>query len=304
MADRTAQGANNKPVVEEIHHRDSQVYICLVVNRRHKSARIVDFLAGNFPQKQAAIQALSVREGIERVYTLVEREESTGWAKAGYAREGSIPGYYKRSDAHVMGHLVHQPPKVDDEGNLIAPTADAVRAEKLINQAKKLRDGLAAVRGAKTELMDVRQLDALRNAFKGKKGAPPPLDDCFGRTGTRVHMVARDPKKAVEQFVAAEVQDCFGNAYLQLGSVPTAEGDARLTVTLLQSIAEELKGREVASAFTYAPVHDTLLGAALLGAGFKKTGLLAKHLIASGKRADSVLWTKKLMVTAADADAA
>jgi hypothetical protein len=304
MADRTAQGANNKPIVEEIHHRDSQVYICLVVNRRHKSARIVDFLAGNFPQKQAAIQAISVREGIERVYTLVEREESTGWGKVGFAREGSIPGYYKRSDAHVMGHLIHSPPKVDDEGNLIAPAADAVKAEKLINQAKKLRDSLAATRGAKTELMDARQLDALRNAFKGKKGAPPALDDCFGRTGTRVHMVARDPKKAAEQFVAAEVQDCFGNAYLQLGATPADEADAKLTVALLQSISEELKGREVASAFLYAPVQDTLLGAALLGAGYKKTGLLARHLVVGGKRADSVLWTRKLLATAADADAA
>jgi hypothetical protein len=303
MADRTAQGAN-KPLIEEIHHRDSQVYICLVVNRRHRSARIVDFLAGNFPQKQAAIQTICVREGIERVYTLVEREESTGWAKTGYAREGSIPGYYKRSDAHVMGHLVHSPPRVDEEGNLLAPVADAARAEKLVNQAKKQKDSLAALRGAKSEILDERQLDALRLAFKGRKGAPPALDDRFGRTGNRVHMVARDARKGTEQFVAAEVQDCFGNAYVQLGATPTAEPDARLLVTLLQSLSDELKGREVASAFTYGPVQDTLLGATLLSAGFKKTGLLAKHLLVAGKRSDAVLWTKKLMATAADADAA
>jgi hypothetical protein len=304
MADRTAQGANPKSIVEEIQHRDGQVYICMVVNRRHKSARIVDFLAGNFPQKQAAIQAISVREGIERVYTLVEREESTGWAKVGYAREGAIPGYYKRSDAHVMGHLIHSPPKVDAEGNLVAPVADAAKAEKLLNQAKKIRDSLTAARGAKTELIDAGQIDALRIASKGKKGAPPALDDCFGRTGTRVHMVARDPKKAAEQFVSAEVQDCFGNAYLQLGATPTTEAEAKLTIALLQGISEELKGREVASAFLYAPVHDTLLSAALLGAGYKKTGLLAQHLIVNGKRTDSVLWSRKLLATAADADAA
>ena len=122
MVDRTLLA--NKPIVEEVHLRDSQVYICLVVNRRHKSARIVDFLAGNFPAKQAAIYNIAHREGIERVYTLVEREESTGWAKAGYAREGSIPGYYKRSDAHLMGHLIHSPPMVDEDGNAVAPTAD------------------------------------------------------------------------------------------------------------------------------------------------------------------------------------
>jgi hypothetical protein len=203
-----------------------------------------------------------------------------------------------------MGHLIHHPPLVDEDGNLIAPAADGAKAEKLINQAKKLRESLNGARGAKTELVDERQLDALRSAFKGKKGAPPPLDDRFGRTGTRVHMVARDPKKLSEQFVAAEVQDCFGNAYLQLGATPAAEPDAKLLVSLLQGISEELKGREVASAFTYAPVQDTLLGATLLSAGFKKTGLLARHLVANGKRADSVLWTKKLIASADAADAA
>jgi hypothetical protein len=305
MADRTMQA--NKPIIEEVHHRDAHVYICLVVNRRHKSARIVDFLAGNFPQKQSAIYSIAHREGIERVYTLVEREESTGWAKAGYAREGSIPGYYKRSDAHLMGHLIQNPPKVDDEGNLMAPLADLNKAEKLINQAKKIKDQITAMKAAKTELVDERHLEALRTAFRGKKGAPPALDDRFGRTGTRVHMVARDPRanaKAQEQFVAAEVQDCFGNAYLQLGASPTNEIDAKLMISLLNSMADELKGREVASAFAYAPVQDTLLGAVYLAAGFKKTGLLAEHLLQNNKRVDSVLWSRKLMPTADAADAA
>ncbi|MDP3278325.1 MAG: hypothetical protein Q8Q09_24265 [Deltaproteobacteria bacterium] len=302
MAERTA---TTKPTIEEIHHRDSQVYICLVLNRKHRSARVVDFLSGNFPQKQAAIHNIAVREGIERVYTLVEREESTGWAKTGYAREGSIPGYYKRSDAHVMGHLIHSPPKVDDDGNLVAPVADASKAEKIYNQVKKLKETLAVLRGAKTELMETRALDALRSAFKGKKGAPPPLDDCFGRTGSRLNMVARDPKaKSQELFASAEVQDCFGNAYLQLGALPTNETEARLLIALLQNMAEELKGREVASAFTYAPMQDVLLGAALMQAGFRKTGLLAKHLLADGKRADSILWARKLINTAAESDAA
>ena len=148
---------------------------------------------------------------------------------------------------------------MEDEGNLLAPIAEATRAEKLVNQAKKLKESIAALRGAKAEIVDERQLDALRVAFKGRKGAPPALDDRFGRTGNRVHMVARDARKGIEQFAAAEVQDCFGNAYVQLGATPAAEPDARLLVTLLQSLSEELKGREVASAFTYGPVQDLSL---------------------------------------------
>ena len=120
MVERTGAGAA-KPVVEELLFRSGSVHVALVVNRRHRSARVVDFLDGNFPQKQAAIHQIALREGIERVYTLVEREQSGGWAKVGFAREGSIPGYYKRSDAYVMGHLVHDPPRVTAEGGFDRP---------------------------------------------------------------------------------------------------------------------------------------------------------------------------------------
>jgi hypothetical protein len=304
MAERTGAGAS-KPVVEEIHHRSEQVYVCLVVNRRHRSARIVDFLAGNFPQKQAAIQQIAVREGIERVYTLVEREESTGWAKVGYAREGSIPGYYKRSDAYVMGHIIHNPPRVNADGVLIAPIADAGKAEKALNAAKKLKDVILP-RNVRTQLMTEQDIATLRSSAKGKKSYAA-FDDRFGRTGSRLHLSARDPKggpKAVEQIVSAEVQECFGNAYLQIAAAPTTELDARVLVGALNGLVEQLKTREVASTFAFTTIGDTLTNAALLAAGFRKTGLLAQHLVADEKRSDTILWTRKTGATAADADAA
>ena len=214
MAERTGAGAT-KPVVEEIHHRSEQVYVCLVVNRRHRSARIVDFLAGNFPQKQAAIQRIASREGIQRVYTLVEREESTGWAKVGYAREGSIPGYYKRSDAYVMGHLIHNPPRTNADGVLLAPVADVNKAEKALNAAKKLKEEISP-RTVKTQMMSEQEIADLRASAKGKKGFAA-IDDRFLRSGSRIHLAARDSKgaaKSGEQIVSAEVQECFGNAYV------------------------------------------------------------------------------------------
>jgi hypothetical protein len=291
---------SNRPVVEELHHRSDQVYICLVVNRRHRSARIVDFLAGNFPQKQAAIQQIALREGIERVYTLVEKEESSGWARVGYAREGNIPGYYKRSDAYLMGHLIHNPPRLTPEGVPIPPAADTVRAEKALAAAKKLKDAIAP-KGVRTQLMSESEVSALRAAARGKKGFAQ-FDDRFGRTGARLHVAARN--KSAEQIVSAEVQECFGNAYLQLAHAPASEADAKILVAALTALGDELRGREVASTFAFSPVSDTLTNAAMLAAGFRKTGLLAQHLLVGTERADTILWTRKTGAATADADAA
>jgi hypothetical protein len=306
MAERVGAGAG-KPVVEELSFRSEQVYVALVVNRRHRSARIVDFLAGNFPQKQAAIHQIAVREGIERVYTLVEREESAGWAKVGYAREGNIPGYYKRSDAYVMGHLIHNPPRVNADGALIAPVADMAKAEKALNAAKKL-NGVGAPKSARTQIMSDVEMQSLRAALKGKQKGFTSFDDRFGRTGARVHVTARDGRgsaKAGEQIVSAEVQECFGNAYLQIAQAPATEVDAKMLVAALNGLIEHLKAREVASTFAFAHVNDTLTSAAMLAAGFRKTGLLAQHLVgADNKRADTILWTRKTGAAAADADAA
>jgi len=38
----------------------------------------------------------------------------------------------------------------------------------------------------------------------------------------------------------------------------------------------------------------TLLGAAFLVAGYRKTGLLARGVLVEGKRSDAILWTRKL----------
>jgi hypothetical protein len=306
MAERNGAGSS-RLVVEELHFRSELVYVSLVVNRRHRSARVVDFLAGNFPQKQAAIQQIAVKEGIDRIYTLVEREESSGWAKVGYSREGSIPGYYKRSDAYVMGHLVHNPPRTSPEGALLPPVADSARAERALNAAKKIKDDVPTIKSARTHVMSDDDLATLSaSGARGKKGGAY-FEDRFGRTGARIHVAAKDSKGSVktgEQMVSAEVQECFGNAYIQIAAAPGSEHDARMLVAALNSLVDQLKVREVASTFAFTPVPDTLTNAAMLSAGFRKTGLLAQHLVVGDKRSDAILWTRKTQPAAADADAA
>lgn len=283
-----------RAAVEEIHIRRPGVYVSLVVNRRQRVARVVDFLAGNFIQKMQAIDAAALKEGIERVYTLVEREESLGWMKVGYAREGAIPAYYKRSDAYLMGHLVSANPTLTEEGLPAPPVADAARAEKALVQAKKLAAELAAPRGVRAEAVDDAVAAIRWSSAKAKR--PAWLDERFGRTGTRFHVTARPAKagaKGAEQVVSVELQETFGNAYLQPAAFPTKPEDAALLRASLEAAGDDLDAREVTCIFALSPAESVHTAAAFLAAGYKKTGLLAKHLAGDKRRLDALLWTRR-----------
>jgi len=97
-----AWGAQQKPV-DEIFFRNEAVSLCLLVNRRARTMRIVDFRAGPNPAKRLFVLSLAQREGVTKIYTLVERDEVQTWTKLGFAKEGTIPGFYKRSDAFLLG---------------------------------------------------------------------------------------------------------------------------------------------------------------------------------------------------------
>lgn len=65
--------------------------------------RVIDFRAGPSHAKRLFVLNFAKREGIEKVYTLVERDELSTWVKLGFSREANIPGFYKRSDAFLLG---------------------------------------------------------------------------------------------------------------------------------------------------------------------------------------------------------
>ncbi len=97
--------------MEEIFFSNDAVSLCLLVHRRAKTMRVIDFRAGPSHAKRTFVLSLARREGAEKVYTLVERDEVATWVKLGFAKEGNIPGFYKRSDAFMLGCLVSAPGK-------------------------------------------------------------------------------------------------------------------------------------------------------------------------------------------------
>jgi len=96
-----------KRAVDEIFFHNDAVSLCLLVHRRAKTMRVVDFRAGPTPAKRTFVLSLARRENVEKVYTLVERDEVATWVKLGFAKEGNIPGFYKRSDAFMLGCSVN-----------------------------------------------------------------------------------------------------------------------------------------------------------------------------------------------------
>ena len=95
-----AWSTQQKPV-EEIFFQNDAVSLCLLIHRRSKTMRVIDFRAGPSNAKRMFVLSLAQREGVEKVYTLVERDEVATWVKLGFAKEGNIPGFYKRSDAFI-----------------------------------------------------------------------------------------------------------------------------------------------------------------------------------------------------------
>src|SRR5262245_182833 len=94
--------------VDELLFHNDTVSLCLLVNRRHQTLRVIDFRAGPTLAKRNFVIAAAKREGVEKVFTLVERDEVSTWVRLGFQREGSIPSFYKRSDAWILGAVVSQ----------------------------------------------------------------------------------------------------------------------------------------------------------------------------------------------------
>src|ERR1019366_9721281 len=146
-----AWGTQQK-AVEEVFFQNEAVSLCLLVNRRAKTMRVVDFRAGPTAAKRLFVLSLAQREGVEKAYTLVERDEVATWVKLGFAKEGNIPGFYKRSDAFLLGCTVPPPGRAKALERLM-PVDDDVPSQSQLRLAVAEPSGPAPMT-ASQELME------------------------------------------------------------------------------------------------------------------------------------------------------
>lgn len=283
-----AQAARDVPIVEELHFKSDSAFLCLLLNRRVGFIRVIDFRSGALPAKRLFIQSVAKREGVEKVITLVEKDEVSSWTRVGFVREGTIPGFYKRSDGHLCGCLIN------DRTASIEVSEDGLkRAERTVTHGKKnareVPDDLSMVDVA--EVDDSVALKARDDAWR--KGRGLNAFDDFGRDAERMFVEAT-AKRGKPNYLSVEFQDCFGHSLFEVSRSPEDDLDVLALTGGLRRLSDDLTARGIVSGFAFAPADDIGLATAYLAAGFRKTGLLAGGIMAGGERKDAILWTRKL----------
>ena len=293
--------------VEEVFFQNENVSLCLLINRRERTMRVVDFRAGPSNAKRAFVMSLAQREGAEKVYTLVERDEASTWVKMGFTKEGNIPGFYKRSDAFLLGAQVAQAvrsPGVESEVRIAVANDDDLprepvatpavdRMEKTIVQAKKRAKELVDKPLPLAKLAILREVDARKAVASAlKHGTALTAFEPFGRDVKRDFFVVT-ARGGFELVVSTESQACFGNAFLELLVAPKNDAERLCYVSALRVLCEKLLAEEVVSCFALAPSDDVGLATAFVHNGFRRTGLLQSHVVIGGERKDVIVWSRK-----------
>lgn len=286
---------------DEIFFQNDRVSLCLMVNRRARTMRVIDFRSGPSPAKRIFVMSLAQREGIDRVYTLVEREEVSSWARLGFMKEGSIPGFYKRSDAHLLGAMVPR-------GNSDSPDESGTRPAYLDYSAAVASGPIAGHYQAARKLAKERE-GQVAPVVRVQPGREADVARClasaerservlsnlepFGRDVER-HAFMCTARGGFSLLVSVESQPCYSNAFIELVQAPRTEKEVLLTTQAIGEVCERLLAQDMVSAFALSAIDDPELGAAFLVNGFKRTGLLQGHLLIKGERKDAFLWSRKL----------
>lgn len=291
--------------IEEMFVQNEAVSLCLLLNRRTKTMRVIDFRAGPSHAKRVFVLKLAQREGIEKVYTLVERDEVSTWTKLGFAREANIPGFYKRSDAFLLGspveaalserHLLAAIAANDEEDDLDERTSPAhERMEKMLVQAKKQARALAFRQLPPAKLAIVKPADVQKMVDKAvRTGKALTAFEPFGRDVERRYFQL-SARGGFEMVASTEAQSCFGNAFLELLTTPTTEHERLAAISALRTLCDKLLSEGVVSSFAITPSDDLGLATAFVWNGFRRTGLLLDHMLVGGERKDAIVWSRKL----------
>jgi hypothetical protein len=299
--------------VDEIFFQNEAVSLCLLVNRRSRTMRVVDFRAGPHPAKRLFVLSLAQREGMSKIFTLVERDEVQTWIKLGFAKEGNIPGFYKRSDAFLLGC-----PAAREAATATVSTLQTTDADDLPGQSEMRLTVAGAslpmspaqarmertVATARRELVEgaiphvrvaaVAEPDARRAVASAlRSGRALTAFEPFGRDVDRRYFVASG-RGGFELSVSVESQSCFSNAYVELLQSPKSQSEKLGTAGALRALCEQLQADETVSCFALAPSDDASLAWAYLQTGFRRTGLLLGHLVVRGQRKDAIVWSRKL----------
>jgi hypothetical protein len=310
MAAKAWGGAQQKSV-EEVFFQNDSVSLCLMIHRRAKTMRVIDFRAGPSNAKRMFVLALAQREGMEKVYTLVERDEVSTWIKLGFAREGNIPGFYKRSDAFLLGCSVANASRPQSEMRIAIHSAQGDEeevveeevpvdakalefAERTIVNGKKAAKALTGKALPNIKIADLSEADAKKHVAQAVKANRALTGfEPFGRDVERRYYTLTG-RGGYELVLSTESQACFGNAFVEMLTPPRTDNERLAVIAALRAMCEKMLAEGAVSCFSLAPSDDVALATAFAFNGFRRTGLLQNHLQVGNARKDAIIWSRRL----------
>jgi hypothetical protein len=185
----------------------------------------------------------------------------------------------------------------DDEidADVDEPSAAIEAAHKVIEKAKKLAKETADKAVPVTKLQPLKK-DAVTKAVASAMKASQALTafEPFSRDAERIG-VSITGKGGFDLCASYELQPSFGSCFFEVLTGPRDEGERMLTLSAIRSLASKLVEVGAVSAFTIVPADDLLLASTLLANGFRRSAVLASHIVARNVRRDAVVWSKRLV---------
>ncbi len=290
--------------------RNDDIFCSLLYDEGNSILRVVDFRGGNFQQKQDYLKRIQAAEGFRKIYTLIERDDMQGWQRCGYLREGAIPGYYRRSDAYIMGWLADEN-WTPDEGE-----EESEERKAYLNRIKELgatyeepkATGFKAENITQEEVPELVAVELERRAAKSKSAkksktplemptADEPLFMQFSRGVEYYYFGVQNKRTKQANLFACEYQDCFGNAKIDLYfDALKNKTDVSLARFGLLSFVDWLAEIGTVAIFSLVDADNIELNAVFASVGFKNTGWLNQQVSKGKKAVDQILWTTKLVV--------
>jgi hypothetical protein len=251
-----------------------------LLNRKHHNLRVFDYRVGNYQQKRDFFDRIARAEGLRKVFTVVEKQDSKSWRSVGFSREGAIPGYFRTADAYIMSRVY------TDEGDPIQGGAPKLNAPQV---TPKKTDPVKP-RGLSLELVD----DAARLTKLAGDLGDNALYAPFRRTVFNPDIALHGRQGKKEYWIGAETDSSFGHAKVDMMTPPAKDTDVPLFEYMLKSLLDELRARETASVFALCAADWALSGQVYGNLGFKVTAQLTDHITRPEGFIGAQLWHRRI----------
>ena len=181
-----------------------------------------------------------------------------------------------------------------DEGGAGPASPAASLADRTLARARR-RIKAAPLALPAIKLAPARDADVKRAvAAAARRGRALTGFEPFGRDAQRTAYVLT-ARGGFELHASWESQACFANAFLEILTGPRTEPERLATTAAVRAVCERLAAEGLVSTFCLAPADDVALATVFLGAGFRRTGVLAGHILVDGGRKDAIVWSRKLV---------